>query len=182
MSDEVWREIPGWEGYYEVSTHGNYRSMKRRKGINCKPTLSIHGYFQAALFDRKKEKHFTTGVHRLVAKAFIENPNNFPCVHHKDHNKKNNYYSNLEWVTYSQNIKYNYSTGGQIGKTNMKGKFGVMNPGSIKINIFDMSGKMIDSVVGISEAARKYNACPSHIVKVCTGKLNKHRNLIWRYA
>jgi len=182
MSEEVWREIPGWEGYYEVSSHGNYRSLKRRIGVNCKHKENHQGYLQATLYNRTTKKHFATGAHRLVAIAFIDNPKKMRCVHHIDHNKKNNHYSNLEWVTHSQNIKYNYSTGGQVGKTNMKGKSGVLSVNSKAVSIFKLNGDFIETIVGISEAGRKYKANPPQIVRVCRGKLKKHRNLIWRYA
>ena len=89
---EIWKSIEEYDGRYAVSTWG------RIKGINgiMKPYTSQKGYLKIGLFKNGKSKKFR--VHRLVATAFLPNPDNLPDVHHKDGNKQNNSVTNLEWV------------------------------------------------------------------------------------
>lgn len=109
ICDEVWKEIPGYEGVYEVSNYGRVRSNARKvwnytkQGRILKPHRKENGYMQITLCGRSKyEKH--AYIHRLVAEAFIPNPNNLPQVNHKDFDKANNCVENLEWVTAAENI------------------------------------------------------------------------------
>lgn len=103
METEVWRDITGYEGKYQVSNFGRVRSLpvKSRTKYFSGNVLSLStdriGYLVVGL-SRKTYK-----VHRLVANAFIENPNACPCVNHIDENKKNNRADNLEWCTHKQN-------------------------------------------------------------------------------
>lgn len=113
--EEIWKSIPGYEGYYEVSNIGNVRSVTRtiiksngqpqtRIGKIINQTLDQKGYKQLNLHKDgvcKKMK-----VHRLVAMAFLPNPNNYPIVNHKDENPSNNNVDNLEWCTYQYNNNY----------------------------------------------------------------------------
>ncbi len=108
ICDEVWKEIPGYEGVYEVSNYGRVRSNARKvwnytkQGRILKPHRKENGYMQITLCGRSKyEKH--AYIHRLVAEAFIPNPNNLPQVNHKDFDKANNCVENLEWVTAAEN-------------------------------------------------------------------------------
>lgn len=111
-----WKQIEGYEGLYDVSDSGIIKSLGRitingkhliNKTINggCYP----NGYKFVCL--RKNENNKNHMIHRLVAKAFIPNPNNLPCVNHKDGNKQNNNVSNLEWCTCSENLKHALRTG-----------------------------------------------------------------------
>lgn len=103
---EVWKDIKGYEGYYQVSNLGEVRSIGhkwQRKGIHKIKLHQNHdaGYLLADLHKNGKYKSYM--VHRLVAQAFIPNPDNKPEVNHKDGNKKNNNVENLEWNTKSEN-------------------------------------------------------------------------------
>ena len=80
-------------------------------------------------------------VHRLVANAFIPNPENKRCINHKDGNKKNNNINNLEWVSYSENMKHAYRTGLAIPPQTWLGKFGKSHPMSKPINQYTLQGK-----------------------------------------
>ena len=107
METEVWRDIKGYEGLYQVSNLGNVKSLNygnRGKEQIMKPTLLSTGYFQAILTKNKIHKKYS--VHRLVADAFLSNPDNLPCINHKDENPSNNVVENLEWCTYSYNVRY----------------------------------------------------------------------------
>ena len=113
--EEIWKEIPGYEGYYEISNVGRVRSLTRT--ITCKDgrqytmkgdikflSLNNKGYYMVNLY--KNDKGKKVFVHRLVAEAFIPNPNNLPVVNHKDENPLNNNVDNLEWCTQKYNINY----------------------------------------------------------------------------
>ena len=97
---EVWKKIEGFENY-SVSTHGRVRNDKYNYIIK---TESSH-YVRVRLWRKGGAKQFY--VHRLVARAFIPNPYNYPIINHKDENKSNNHIENLEWCTHSYNLTYN---------------------------------------------------------------------------
>ena len=108
---EVWKDVVGYEGLYEVSNRGNVRSIERissqgRKigGIILKPAYNNGGYLLVSLCKNGKVK--SKYIHRLVLEAFVENPNNLPEVNHKDENKANNELSNLEWCDIRYNSNY----------------------------------------------------------------------------
>lgn len=124
--EEIWKDIKGYEGYYQVSNLGRVRSLDKyikiggvwqnKKGVIRKPRINASGYYTIDFSVNKVRKHFL--VARLVAAAFIPNPNNYPCVNHKDENRLNNFVwvnedgtvdpekSNLEWCTVEYNCNY----------------------------------------------------------------------------
>ncbi len=122
--NEEWRDIEGYEGYYQVSNLGRLRSLDRiidfpnrhkgtmvkrlRKGHVMNPGNSPNGYKVCRLMRDSIVRHYS--FHRLVAKAFIPNPLNLPQINHIDGNKKNNCISNLEWCTPTDNLLHAYNT------------------------------------------------------------------------
>lgn len=104
--DELWKEIEGTEGRYFVSNMGKVKSVKRDRYL--KPRVDRYGYETVVLWIGYDKKIYTT-VHRLVAKAFIENPNGYNIVNHKDMNKLNNNADNLEWCTNQYNVQHWYT-------------------------------------------------------------------------
>jgi len=117
---EVWKDIEGFEGRYQVSTFGNVKSLARfRNGKNgslvpireslMTPKVTRHGY--ATVHLRADDVSAQPSVHRLVAKAFIQNPENKPTVNHIDGVKLNNHVSNLEWATQSEQAVHSSETG-----------------------------------------------------------------------
>lgn len=117
MNNEIWKDIKGYEGFYQVSNMGRVRSLdrivvtKNSKTLNYKselkkPSKDKDGYLIVVLYKDKERK--TCRVHRLVAEHFIPNPNNYPQVNHKDETRDNNNVDNLEWCT----AKYNNNYGG----------------------------------------------------------------------
>ena len=113
---EEWKSIPGYEGLYEVSSYGRVRSLEisyiRKNGImDHKPEIILSpknngtGYFIVCLYKNKTHKYYL--IHRLVAEAFIPNPDNLPIINHKDEDKSNNCVENLEWCSHRYNSNYN---------------------------------------------------------------------------
>lgn len=111
---EKWKDLPNYEGIYTVSNTGIIKSLdhyvKCHQGKRIqfgrirKPQLSVKGYHQITIV--KNGVKLSTGIHRLVAIAFIPNPNNYEQVNHKDGNKLNNHVSNLEWCSNRQNADH----------------------------------------------------------------------------
>lgn len=105
---EVWKDIVNYETLYQVSNHGNIKNLKTNRIL--KPTKQNTGYMFVTL-SKPQQGRKTVSVHRLVATAFIPNPNNFPQVNHTDGNKENNHCSNLEWCDQSTNIRHALENG-----------------------------------------------------------------------
>ena len=119
---EIWKDIPNYEGLYQVSNLGRVKSLKRKKyDINSKKIIFVgkdiilkniineKGYFKVCLRSNYKNKFYK--IHRLVAQAFIPNPNEYIEVNHIDGNKQNNCINNLEWCSHKHNMKEAYRLG-----------------------------------------------------------------------
>lgn len=119
---EEWRDVPGYEGKYQVSNFGNVKTLTRivtehrRSYIRQGKILNKYysgekiGYYKVKLYNG--DRTFKSApVHRLVAEVFIGNPNNYLEINHIDGNPKNNHVSNLEFCTKEQNVKHAYDTG-----------------------------------------------------------------------
>lgn len=119
---QIWKSVEGWEGFYEVSTKGKVRSLKRKilhkgksrtiQGKVLRPRIhKRYNYRSASVLLCKDNKGKETMISRLVAIAFIPNPENKKEVNHKDNNALNNRVQNLEWVSHYENMMYSYSQG-----------------------------------------------------------------------
>lgn len=98
---EIWKTITDYPNY-QVSNYGNIKNIRFNRILKC--TITPYGYKVCSLGKNKFYKSYF--VHRLVASAFVDNPNNYPCVNHKDENKLNNNSNNLEWCTQTYNHNY----------------------------------------------------------------------------
>lgn len=112
---EIWKDVVGYEGLYQVSNLGRVRSLPKMVGFRSQPEKLIaifadkHGYHKTNLY--KHNTHKQVYVHMLVAQAFIPNDENKPQVNHKDGDKSHNFDYNLEWCTAKENIIHAYSNG-----------------------------------------------------------------------
>lgn len=120
LNNEIWKPVKDYENYYEISNFGNFRSLDRyitrsdgvtqlRKGRLITQHLNSDGYLQAKLC--KDGVIRTVRIHRLVADAFLPNPDELPEVNHKDCNRANNHISNLEWCSHIDNIVHSAEQG-----------------------------------------------------------------------
>lgn len=181
--EEKWKDIKNYEGLYQVSNLGRVRSLNHirkngksenniyiNKGRILKAAIQNVGYMFVVLSKNGKTKGYR--VHRLVAEAFISNPNNYKCVNHKDENKQNNCVNNLEWCTH----KYNNSYGTKpmrIAKGNSK-----------KVNQYDLKGNFIKQWNSFMDIERYLNIkyANSIINACCKGKRKTAYGYRWEYA
>ena len=187
--EEVWKDIAGYEGKYMVSNTGkvkslNYRRTGKEKILKAYPDKD--GYLYAQLWKDCIGKNYR--INRLVAQAFLENPDNFPEVNHKDEDKQNNYVENLEWCTSKYNI--NYGTRNQRIAEKLKGR--KMSEESIKKRV-EKTCKPVFSVnkesglimwwQSAAEAGRVLGIDNGTIGKCCKGKGYKSAGgYYWFYA
>ena len=161
-SVEEWRDVPGWEGLYMVSSAGEVRNSKNHR---IAPRTTENGYLRVWFSKNGDVKTFA--VHRLVATAFLPNPEDLPEVNHINGRKTDNRVSNLEWCTISHNRKHSQYV---LGKESGKPKRPV---------ICVDNGWTFPSV---AEAARAIRGNKQNIVKCCMGERNSHKGLHWAYA
>lgn len=174
--NEVWKQIDGYDGRYEVSNLGRVKSYAQDKseGKIRKGNKTAKGYLTVLLYDGTGGSRWVP-VHRLVATAFISNPNNLPQVNHKDENKQNNRVDNLEWCTNEYNVKYGTRT--QRATESNK----CCETTSLKVCSIDSSGK-IDVFDSIGEAERQTGLSHSNIIRTLKGRSNHCGNRQWFYC
>lgn len=178
---EIWKDIAGYEGLYRISNKGNVLSLNAYGHGLIRPLKSrknVFGYLTVVLRKNKKAKY--TGVHILVAKAFIPNPDNKPQVNHLDGNKENNSVDNLEWATCKENINHAINTGLR-GRLTYDVPKGSLNKNSKPILQYDTKGNFIKKWDCQSDAARFYNCDPSRIVNCAKGRDRSCKGFVWRF-
>lgn len=178
---EIWKDIEGFEGIYQISDKGNVKSLNYRrtgKEMVLKPG-TYGGYFMVNLYINGKSKGYK--IHQLVCKTFLENINYKPCINHKNGIKTDNRLDNLEWVTYSENSQHSYDTGLQKGA--LLGKLGSKHHSSIAIYQYSKSGDFIKEFGSSFEAQRETGIHHSQILRCCK-RLKKYKTaggFCWRY-
>lgn len=160
LPGEEWRDVVGYEGYYQVSNLGRVRSFRHSKIKILNPDLSKAGYLRASLKSRK------CFVHVLVAQAFIPNPEGKRQVNHISGDKANNRVENLEWVTPAENIHHAFETGlRKSGCEHFRAKFTAEQVREIRRDC--VPG---DPERGFKSFARKFNVTPKIIRDAFYGK------------
>lgn len=198
IKTEIWKDIEGYEGYYQVSDLGRVKSLERkhpsvrggyytRKEHLVKQLDNGHGYLYVRLNLNGICKHHY--VHRLVALAFLPK-NELNEINHKNEDKTDNTACNLEWCTHKYNANFgtrqkrtihtkelNQSNLRMIETRNRIGSYGAEKP-VLKIG---MNGVVIERYNSVSSAARKNKLSPSHICMCCKQQRKSHGNYQWRY-
>lgn len=155
---EEWKPIKGYEKMYQIS---NFGRVKRLKGFGCKKDrilrpLTYNTGYQMIWLQQKQ-----CLIHRLVAEAFIPNPNNYTEINHKDEDKTNNRVDNLEWCNHQYNIDYSQS---------------------MPINQYSKNGRFIREWKSAMEAFRQLGIWQQNIYKCCVGKLKSAGGFKWYYV
>lgn len=186
---EIWKDIPNYEGMYQISNFGNVRSLDRviyankgnpKRNMFSKGKILINhvsntGYYRAKLCKNQKRKMFF--VHRLVAEAFIPNPENKPQVNHIDGNRLNNHVENLEWATMSENVLHAYNTGLNYGLR------GDLSPHKKAVLQFSSDSIFIKKWSCYAEAARAINGTREGIYNALNKKdCKRYKGFVWKYA
>lgn len=168
--NEIWKDIKGFESY-QVSNLGRVKSLNYNK-TGKEQILTTNGkdkcgYLHVVLC--KKGKHKDCFVHRLVADAFIPNPNNLPCVNHKDECKTNNVVTNLEWCTHKYNTNY-----GTRNERSAKAR-------SKPVYQYTKDGTLVRSYPSIMEVERQTGYYRGPICNCCNGKNKTAYGYVWSY-
>lgn len=171
--EELWKDIPNFEGYYQASNLGRIRSVDRyvkykntdgvalRKGKILSPKTSNKGYLETTLM--KEGKNYYKRIHQLIASAFLPNPNNYPYINHINENKKDNRVENLEWCT----PKYNTEA---------------YHESRIQVFQYTLQGKLLKIWHSITKAAESIGLDKTGIQHCCNGnKLKTYGGYIWSY-
>lgn len=187
MDNEIWKDIPGFEGVYAASNKGRVRSLPRidcagrnRSGKILAQQI-VKGYLVVGLNHNKANKQCK--VHRLVALAFIPNPSNLPQINHKDENPLNNNVGNLEWCDYLYNRNYGGRNERAAKTQSVRLRGRIPHPEYCKsvYKIDPTTGDILDIFPSASEAARQNGLQESKISSVCNGYRKTTGGYKWRY-
>ena len=173
---EIWKDVPGYIGLYKVSNYGRVKSVKKQ--LVLKTSGSGNRYKTVALCNGMRK---TFRLHRLVAAAFIPNPDNKPCIDHIDGDRTNNHADNLRWVTYLENNN-NPITKKRLSENNaknMQGKKGVLHPNSKPVKMMK-NGICLKTYQSI-HLAKKDGFNDTLIIRCCKGRMKKHKGYNWEY-
>lgn len=163
--NEVWKDIDGYNGMYKISNLGNVYSKYVNR--NLKHGKTRDGYPYVMLRDNGKQK--CNLIHRLIAQAFIPNPDNLPCINHKDEDTGNYNINNLEWCTIAYNNTYNDVHKKRALKL------------SKEVYAYNDNGELVYNYCSTREAARQLKYSAGDIWNCCVGSLLTYQNLVWSF-
>lgn len=183
MNGEIWLPVVGYEGLYEISSHGRIKSLSRvdargwlRRERMLRPGTVADGYLQVSLRRDGESKAFL--VHRLVALAFVGNPDGLPIINHKNGARQDNRSENLEWCSQLQNVRHSIE---RLGRKPPRVYRGAEHGSSKNVLAISGSGERLE-FGSASEAAKHVGVDPSTISLCCTGKLNGAKGWKFSYA
>lgn len=193
LEREEWRDVVGYEGLYQVSSFGRVKSLARlskRSDGNYQPTptkilvpICVNGYCAVGLHLLGKQK--MNYIHRLVADAFVPNPDNLPQVNHRNEDKTCNIPDNLEWCDSKYNINYgtrNKRHSEKINSEPIKQKMIDSKRGTMKPVIqLTLDGEFVKEWESMKEVARVFGIHRSGIQHCCKGKQKTYKGFIWKY-
>lgn len=187
--EEVWKDVVGYEGLYRVSNYGkvmtlgkyvathNGTRIHQRPSKELSQSMNIHGYMKVMLYLNGHRKEWA--VHRIVALAFIENPENKPCVNHIDNNRANNVVENLEWCTYQENSDWSRIQGRKAMTEECRQKI--------------LATRIRKPVIGTDSDGNEYyfdkvravedmGFDTKSVIDCCKGRKTHFKGFTWRYA
>ena len=180
MTQEIWKPVKGYEGLYEVSNLGRVKTLVKKGNRNefvMTPTHSKYGYMSIHLYKNTERKRKL--VHRLIAIAFIENPENKATINHENGVHDDNRIENLTWATQKENNQHAYDVLKRKGPST--GKFGKDNPGSKIIYQLSMDGKVLKKFYGLRDAGRQMNLNYKNISGAALGSTKSCGGYKWQY-
>lgn len=164
---EIWKEVPGYDGHYLASNLGRIKSLYSNSIM--KPYLMPNGYLHIRLTITGTHKCKDDYVHRIIAKTFLENPNNYKEVNHINEDKTDNSVSNLEWCSRSYNNNY-----GTIRKKMSISK-------GLPVVQLDLDGNFIAFWSSATSYAKSHGCTPKGIFRCCQGMQEKSHKYKWMY-
>lgn len=156
---EIWKDIEGYEGIYQVSNEGRVKSFKFGKE-RILENGTKHNNYQFVILCEHSVKH-QFHVHKLVAEAFIPNPNGYTVVHHKDHNPLNNKVDNLEWIDEDEHRRLH----GIVGKN---------------VYQYTLDGELVKIWESTRECGRN-GFHQGHVASCCRGENKQHKGYRWSF-
>lgn len=183
--NEIWKDIPSFEGIYQISNWGRLKSFKAKVEGYVLSNIDKTGHYLSVVLCYQEKLRYTR-IHRLVAEAFLTNPENKKCINHKDFNKQNNAVENLEWVTFKENSNH-------AAKLKPSMLTGMINYNKFVrpkiIQQFTLDGQLLAEYPNSTEASKATGVCFRNILQVASkdeyrlGKTRKQAGgFVWAYG
>lgn len=171
---EIWKDVKGFEGVYKISNFGNLKHYTKKLGWNTLKQTNKNGWYFNVVLYNPDGKNKSIKIHRLVAEAFIPNPENKKSINHIDGNKQNNRVENLEWCTAKENFSHAKRMG--LWKYNKPYK-------TTPVNQYALDGTFIKSYRGAKEASIETGVCARNILQVAhKEEYNKQKHSVRKQA